>query len=226
MLGAPRHNAINTMEGRQLLRTLAPASVHLIVFDPQYRGVLDHLSYGNEGARQSRRHALPAMDDQVICEFIAEIERVLKPSHHCLLWVDKYALGTGRHLGWLRPPLRVVDLIAWDTGKFGMGVRARGRMQFLLVIQKEPIRAKGCWHSNRIPDGWLEFADYSMHPHAKPLTLLQALIKALTKKRGELVVDPAAGSYATLLAAAACGREFLGCDLVAPSKEMNRGAAL
>jgi hypothetical protein len=33
----------------------------LVFFDPQYRGVLDMLKYGNEGARQKGRFNLPAI---------------------------------------------------------------------------------------------------------------------------------------------------------------------
>ena len=35
-------------------------------FDPQHRGVLDKLAYGNEGARQKGRVGLPAMTSDYI----------------------------------------------------------------------------------------------------------------------------------------------------------------
>jgi hypothetical protein len=44
-----------------LLRSLPDGCTPLVFFDPQYRGVLDKLQYGNEGARQMRGFALPAM---------------------------------------------------------------------------------------------------------------------------------------------------------------------
>jgi len=37
----------------QLLRGLTSGCTPLVFFDPQYRGVLDKLKFGNEGARQS-----------------------------------------------------------------------------------------------------------------------------------------------------------------------------
>ena len=36
----------------KLLSKLADSSIHLAFFDPQYRGVLDKMQYGNEGERQ------------------------------------------------------------------------------------------------------------------------------------------------------------------------------
>ena len=43
-----------------LLRLLPDRCTPLVFFDPQYRGVLDKLKYGNEGARQRGRFNLPA----------------------------------------------------------------------------------------------------------------------------------------------------------------------
>ena len=47
---APQHGDALT-----LLRSLPDPCTSLVFFDPQYRGVMDKLKYGNEGARQSGR---------------------------------------------------------------------------------------------------------------------------------------------------------------------------
>jgi len=41
--------------------------------------------------------------------------------------------------------LKVVDLITWDKGRIGMGYRSRRRGEYLIFLQKPPIRAKGTW---------------------------------------------------------------------------------
>src|SRR3954452_10048855 len=46
------------------------------------RGVLDRLAYGNEGARQRKRAALPQMDEHQIAAFVAAIAGRLLPSGH------------------------------------------------------------------------------------------------------------------------------------------------
>jgi site-specific DNA-methyltransferase (adenine-specific) len=61
-----------------LLRSLPDGCTPLVFFDPQHRGVLDKLQYGNEGARQKGRFALPAMTDGYIDYVCLEIVRVLK----------------------------------------------------------------------------------------------------------------------------------------------------
>ncbi|WP_342352669.1 hypothetical protein [Helicobacter muridarum] len=44
--------------GLTLMQSLESQSVDLCFFDPQYRGVLDKMKYGNEGERQKGRAAL------------------------------------------------------------------------------------------------------------------------------------------------------------------------
>lgn len=211
-----KYNERQKMDGARLLGGLSDEAAKLAFLDPQYRAVLDKLGYGNEGERQSRRAALPQMDDEVVSHFMAESERVLKPSGHLFLWIDKYLDVTGHWRQWLPLGLRCVDKITWNKNRPGMGYRSRGFAEFLIVLQKVPTRSKGCWTDKGIPDVWLEYADPTVHPHAKPLQLIQRLIRCTTK-RGDLVVDPCAGGFGVLDCCRATGREFAGCDLVVPA---------
>lgn len=213
-LAVPR-NVRNVMGGIGLLRSIAAREAAVVFLDPQYRGVLDEMAYGNEGGRQVERSRLPQMTDDQIRGFVEEAERVLRPSGHMFLWVDKFTIGSGRHLRYLMrtPLLRVVDVIHWNKTRPGMGRRARCASEYLIVLQKAPQRAKDVWTDHRLSDAWTEQADRSRHPHAKPHVLTERLIRAVTK-RGDMVVDPCAGSYVVLEACIASGRNFLGCDLI------------
>ena len=202
----------NQGDGIELLSQLEDCSIPLVFFDPQYRGVLDKLAYGNEGqSRGQARAALNQMTWQCISDFIREIERVLRPSGHLMLWLDKFHLCEGIH-GWMGDAMFIVDLITWDKARIGMGYRTRRSCEYLLVVQKEPKRAKGVWTNHSIPDVWTERITSKVHPHQKPVELQGALIEAVTLP-GATVVDPCAGSYSVLDAAAKVGRHFLGCDL-------------
>lgn len=55
-------------------------------------------------------------------------------------------------------------------------------------------------------------AETTGYPTQKPLKLLDRIVRASSDK-GSLVVDPFAGSGTTLIAAAAAGRRFVGCDV-------------
>src|SRR4051794_36876076 len=65
------------MDGLTLLKSLKDYSVSVIFFDPQYRGVLEKMNYGNEGERQIQRSKLPQMNEKAIISFVREIDRVL-----------------------------------------------------------------------------------------------------------------------------------------------------
>jgi site-specific DNA-methyltransferase (adenine-specific) len=213
--------------GLALLRSIASNSIPFVHLDPEYRELLDQLKLGNEGVdRQRERAALPQMSEADIAGFGVEILRVLMDSAYCCRWTDKFALATGKAgiAG-----LKLVDWLTWDTQTFGFGYRTRHRGEVLVFLQKAPAftrRKKGLvrpWRSMpSIPDVWCEKIQDRRHVHQKPAGLLRALIKAMTLP-GDIVVDPAAGSFVTMDAAHAAGRRFLGTDLI--NMETYYGAA-
>jgi site-specific DNA-methyltransferase (adenine-specific) len=73
------------MDGLNLLQSLENNSVSAVFFDPQYRGILDKMNYGNEGERQIERSKLIQMSERKIISFMREINRVMKPSGHLFL---------------------------------------------------------------------------------------------------------------------------------------------
>ena len=208
-----RGNYRNLANGLDLMAALPDETIKTAFFDPQYRGVLDKLKYGNEGARQRGRTELPQMDEATIRAFIQEINRVLTPSGHLFLWVDKFHLCQGIWPWLAGTSLNVVDLITWDKCKIGMGYRTRRKSEYLIVLQKSPTRAKGCWKLHNIPDVWSEKAIYRDHPHSKPLELQEVLILATTEPE-DWVLDPAAGGFSLLTACEGHDRNFIGADLV------------
>ncbi len=124
------------IDGLELMGSLESRSVDLCFFDPQYRGVLDKMRYGNEGERQKGRSNLVQMSETQIQSFICEIDRVLKPSCYLMLWIDKFHLCEGVKAWVEQTSLQVVDLITWDKLKIGMGYRTRRQSEYLLVLQK------------------------------------------------------------------------------------------
>ncbi len=204
-----------SMDALQLLAGVPDDVIPAAFFDPQYRGVLDKMAYGNEGkARGKERCDLPQMTSEMISGIARELCRVLVPSGHLFLWVDKFHLCEG-YRGWLDGTiLETVDLVTWHKQQIGMGYRTRRTSEHLVVLQKAPRRAKGLWRSRTIPDVWSEKTDTSKHIHSKPVILQCQLIEAVTHPN-DIVLDPAAGSFSVMKAALLCGRNFLGSDITA-----------
>ena len=146
-----RQNTAQRGDALALLRSLSDSAASLVFFDPQHRGVLDYVKFGNEGARQRGRAKLPAMSEDYIDRVCLESARVLKPGGYLMRWVDTFCLCEGHHLR-VADAVKPVDLIAWDNLRLGMGKRTRRRGDYLLILQKPPISAThvaGPW--NREP---------------------------------------------------------------------------
>jgi site-specific DNA-methyltransferase (adenine-specific) len=210
-----RYNTVQNGDALNLLQSLPNDCTPLVFFDPQYRGGLDKLAYGNEGARQRERAKLPAMSGDYIDACCRVAARVLRGSGYLMLWADTFNVCEAHHRR-IKDVLSCVDLIAWDNLRIGNGYRSRRRGSYLLVLQKPPIVAKKTWTDHGIPDRWAEKVDRKLHAHIKPIGLIKRLIGAVTEP-GDLIVDPAAGSFVVMHAAIKLGRNFIGVDLMADS---------
>jgi len=203
------------MDGLKMLKLLPDESIPLVFFDPQYRSVMDKQNYGNEGkGRSKKRIELPQQTNTQIKNFLKEIERVLVPSGHLMLWIDKFILVSGVHSILEGSGLQLVDMITWNKDRMGMGYRSRRFSEHLLVLQKKPVRAKGVWVIHNIPDVWTEKIENGdkNHTHSKPVELQKRLIQATTDTH-DIIIDPCAGGYSVLKACKLAGRNFLGCDI-------------
>ena len=200
----------------ELLHSLSDECAPLAFFDPQHRGVFDKPKFGNEGARQKGRVNLPAMSESYIDEVCREAVRVLAPSGYLLRWIDTFGLCEGHHLR-IADAIKCVDLIAWDNLRAGQGKRSRRRGDYLLVLQKRPIRARTTWRDRGISSRWSEKIELKVYPrktyrHAKPIGLISHLIGAVTRL-GDLVVDSAAGGFTVMHVATEMQRWFVDCDI-------------
>ena len=203
------------MDGLDFLAQLPDASIAAAFFDPQYRGVLDKLGYGNEGVlRGKQRSELPQMSSDTIPEFIQAIHRVLGPSGHLFLWIDKFHLCSGID-DWIQDTtFETVDLITWNKGRIGMGYRTRRTAEYLIVLQKPRNEPKESGHATTsLTSGKKKHHRPNQTPSTpKPVALQQALIEATTAP-DDPVLDPAAGSFSVLKACQLAGRTFVGCDV-------------
>lgn len=180
------------------------ASVDLILTDPPYG--IDHQS--------NRRVATPklakiANDDDVRTDWIADAHFLLKPGGRILLFTrwDVYP----EWFEAVRKMFQVKSCIVWDKLRHGSGdLKHAFAPRHELVIYA--VKPECDWEiTPRLPDVLrvpAVPADQLIHPHQKPLLLIETLLKACSNP-GDLVLDPFAGSGVTGRACKNLGRDYI-----------------
>lgn len=192
----------------RVLRTLPDASVDLVVTDPPY-GVRYRDRLNRTIANDDRpERILGAFDD---------VYRVLKPDTFCVSFygwnrVDAFLAA------WRRAGFVPVGHLVWQKSYASSRsfLEARHEQAYLLAKGRpakpaQPLSDVRPW----------QYSGNSMHPTEKAVSILRPLVESFSKP-GDLVLDPFAGSGSTCVAAAECGRRYLGIELEAQYCELAR----
>lgn len=194
---------------RQILPSLAPNSVDLVLTDPPYginyqskrKGSLVPTSVRGDDSLNDLRAVLPLSD------------ALLKHDRHAYVFAAPTKLGQAMDA--MNDFWRLKNVLVWDKGNAG----TRGDLTAGFANNWEAILygSKGrrpligprprCvyrhdWQASRDP----------VHPTVKPVGMMSWLI-AKSTDRGELVLDPFTGSGVVLRAAAELGRRAIGIDV-------------
>jgi site-specific DNA-methyltransferase (adenine-specific) len=201
-------NTKQSGEALELLNSLGDNSAGLVFLDPQYEPVRNVLS---------TNYPLSFQSDYQVLRILEQVQRILKPSSFCLLWVNKTLLGNDCIPLWLlkTPSLKIVDCLVWHKKNYlGLGNWLRSNAEFCFLIQKYPYNSKlfknrsfgNVWEENVLSPSKRKL------PHQKPRELIKALVEATTNQ-GDLIVDPCAGSFVVLEVCQELNRNYLGVDL-------------
>ncbi|MEO0550460.1 MAG: DNA methyltransferase [Pseudomonadota bacterium] len=148
---------------------------------------------------------------QTVCVRLREVTKSGAVSYFCMDWrhIEELIEAGKASLGDL------INLCVWNKNVGGMGSLYRSKHE-LVAVFKTP----GATHRNNVALGkhgrnrtnvWdypsvvTRKADLKLHPTVKPIAMVADAIKDVTR-RGDLVLDPFAGSGTTLLAAEQTGR--------------------
>lgn len=189
----------------------APAGASLVITDPPY-GV-DFVSSRRTATAKKTKIANDG-DPRGAADLVREVLAALLPrladNAHVLVF-------TGwRHEPLFREAVEAAGLtlkgsLVWVKNNHGTGDLkgsfAPKHERILHAVKGSPEMV------SRIPDVLHgKDAQNSEHPTEKPVELLRQLIEATTQ-RGDVVLDPFAGSGSALFAAHEAGRDFWGCEL-------------
>ena len=196
------------------LRCLPDSSIDVVVTDPAYSGMNQHMKFGNGrivgeyGSTDNPRWFREFHDDPATYQqFLEECRRVLRPNRHLYVMFDSYSLLS---LGALvRNYFDVKSLIVWDKVQLGMGHYFRRRHEVIVFASKGSRKLS----RRDLPDVWrFRRIHPPRYPTQKPVELFEAML-AGSVVPGDVVCDPFVGSGSSAIAALRRGCRFVGCDV-------------
>lgn len=202
-----------------MLDALDDVSVDLVFTDPPYstgaRRDAEKSSRGSMLRNKTWQDGWLASDElssngfATLLRAVAVVSyRIVIPGGFFAMWTDwrqlPNVMGLMESAGW-----RLMNLVVWDKGSFGMGNVFRNQHEFIVVASKG-----GALPNRRDVANVLraERPNNDLHPTPKPIGLMTDVIDVLSRPGG-LVVDPFAGSGSTGVAATQIGRRFLGFEI-------------
>jgi len=187
----------------EVMKGMPVRSVDLIVTDPPYG---DNVAYGfNNKTIKNNENPL------INCSALVEMYRVLK------LNSSLYLFTNWKHYPFLTEfisrytKFKIRHLVVWKKHNFGLGWAFRHQYELILVLEK----GKPKYNLKNFSD--VQTASHINHnklnhPHEKPLDLLKKMIEHSSAK-GDVVLDPFAGSGSTCKACEELGRKWIGIEL-------------
>lgn len=200
------------------LKNLPDNSIDLLITDPAYSGMNQHLKLGkgrivgdyknkeSDGGWFQEFHDTPENYDL----FLTETHRVLKNDSHLFLMFDSFSMLTLGPL--VRKHFNVKNIITWDKINIGMGHYFRRQSEFILFACK----GKKSLSRRDIPDIWrIKRIHNAKYPTQKPVELFEAMIASSKPKNVEdfIVCDPFVGSGSSAIAALKQNCRFIGSDI-------------
>ncbi|MGH8860087.1 MAG: DNA-methyltransferase [Jatrophihabitantaceae bacterium] len=208
----------------RFLRGLDDESVDLIVTDPAYSGMNQHMQFGHgrivghyRGNSGDGRWFSEFHDDpDSYRAFLRECHRVLRDARHVYIMFDSFSLLS---LGAVvREVFDVKNVLVWDKVNLGMGHYFRRRHEHVLFATKGHRRLS----RRDLPDVWsVKRLTRAPYPTQKPVALFERML-AGSAEPGFVVCDPFCGSGSAAIAALRHGCSFVGCDIAQRAVEMAR----
>ena len=206
-------------DANKLMSKLKSSSIDLVLTDPPYK---DYIS--NRVVEKQKKIVKAKFSFK---DLVDSIERVLKNDRHFYIWCDHLTYAEAFDAIDKSKTLKFKNMIVWIKNNHGAGdlfsgfapqheiciygYKGKGRKFQANTVRMSDVLFK------KDDKGNLSF--YSKvnpkiggHPTIKPIDILKEFILR-SSKRGEVVLDPYAGSFSTMKASLECGRKSIGFEL-------------
>jgi site-specific DNA-methyltransferase (adenine-specific) len=211
---APPAFEIRTQDCVEFLRDLPDESVDVIVTDPAYSGMNQHMRFGHGrivghyGSADNERWFNEFSDDpESYRVFLGECRRVLRRDRHVYIMFDSFSMLS---LGALvREFFDVKCVVVWDKVHLGMGHYFRRRHEQIVFASKGRRKLV----RRDLPDIWaVPRIHRAAYPTQKPVRLFELMLEA-SAEPGFSVCDPFCGSGSSGVASLRLGCDFIGADI-------------
>lgn len=211
-------NIIHLGDCVQGLKTLPDECIDLVVSDVAYP-VTQRGNAGNSGGmlqkELNKKGKVFEFNSVNIEDYLHELYRVLKDGTHCYLMCNHVNLT---HF------LKVIDeskfhfikCLIWQKGNLILGTKYMNAFEYILFMSKGTNRnVNDCGIPDILSVPNIKTKDIdggNIHDSEKPVRLMEILITQSSNK-GDIVLDPFAGSGSTLLACINKNRRFIGWEI-------------
>lgn len=201
----------------KFLAEQTPKSIDLIVTDPAYSGMNNHLSLGNgrivgkysdKGQKNGKWFSEFKDTKENYRKFLFLCQEALKNTGHLYIMFDSFSLLSLGPI--IREYFDVKNIISWDKVNIGMGHYFRRRHEFIVFATNKNNRKI---KNRSFPDIWrVKKIHRAEYPTQKPVEIFDIMISASANK-GFTVCDPFLGSGSSAISAIKHKCNFLGCDI-------------
>lgn len=192
---------------REVLGSLPPQSVDLVLTDPPFFMPASHYQSRVQWQRSWG-------DTSVLAAFWGAVLDLAVPLMKRTGHLATFCNGDSYPVFYPEMYRRfdAIKCLVWDKGSIGMGRVWRNQHELIMAARWESSQftEQGGARSDVIKAKVIQSAERT-HPVEKPTALLAPLIEPTTP-RGGLILDPFAGTGATILAARVAGRRAIGIE--------------
>lgn len=203
-------NQIHHGDCLEMLRQLPTASVDAVITDPPY--MIGATSVGNA---DSKSGTWADMENAAywFAAWYIECWRVLKDTGYFVAFTNWRSMPTAM-CALAKAGMPATSCLIWDKEWIGPAAKNQLRPTYEVVMLSGKPNAEipNRSASDIVRCRWMAGnCKVTEHPAEKPVALIEYLIQLLTKE-GATVLDPFLGSGTTAVAAARCGRQFIGIE--------------
>jgi site-specific DNA-methyltransferase (adenine-specific) len=187
-------------------------SIDLIVTDPPYKiiaGGSTNKAVTLKGANGMASGNIFEINKIKFADWLPDLYRVLKDGSHCYIMVnDRNMLEMLTECK--KAKFKLLNILTWKKTRHTPNRYYLKNSEFIVLLRKGKAKNINNMGSFQVLE--IDNVKTKSHPSEKPIELMKIFIENSSLK-GEIVLDPFAGSGSTLLACLNIDRNFIGFEL-------------